>query len=317
VTNRIFAGVSLSLRPTMLRLRFARDTALAAARDPARGIASDCGGAPCGIENPAATEHYAVDVRSKYIALDNVVGTVGVAIRLTKTMLLGIAYHTPPGLSIENELSGTMDVTRAPRDGGGTVSGAATVNLSQPASVDAELRAELPAALDLTVGLRWEDLSRLQMYDVRGYGAFFPGAAIPEWQPRPRGFHDSFAAWAGVEQIERDSPVTLGGRVGFETSSLPDERTSPLTIAPASVTIDAGLQYRFNLQWVIQLTYGLQYYPSVDVTDSAFDPRAQLSCYDSGYDYSTEACAAVRIGTAAGEYSRIQQATRVALRLTW
>ncbi|HEY5948603.1 MAG TPA: hypothetical protein VIV40_24090, partial [Kofleriaceae bacterium] len=109
--------------------------------------------------------------------------------------------------------------------------------------------------------------------------------------------------------------------------SLPDERTSALTIAPTSASIDAGLQYRFTRdvdarpQVRLQLTYGLQYFPTVDVTNSAFDPRAQLACYDSGYDYSTSACAAVRHGygidTAAGEYQRIQQAMRVALRLTW
>jgi hypothetical protein len=327
LSNRFYFGASVSLRSSFLRLRFARDTALAAARDPARGVDSDCGGAPCGIENPAATELYDVDVRSKYVALDNVVGTIGVTIRLAKTVLLGVAYHTPPGLTIQNELTGTMEIERAPRDGGGTITGGGTVYLSQPASVDAELSAQLPADLELHVGLRWEDLSRLQMYDVRGYGSFFPGAGIPEWQPRARGFHDSFAMWAGVEQLERDFPLIAGGRIGFETSSLADERTSPLTIAPASATIDAGLQYRLTRdvavrpQVILQLTYGLQYFPTVDVADSDFDPRAQLSCYDSGFDYSTSACAAVRdgyaIATAAGEYSRIQQAMRVALRLTW
>jgi hypothetical protein len=331
LTNRVFLGIGLSIHTSFLRLKFARDTALAAGRDPLRGIDSDCGGgSACGVENPAATERYDVDVRSDYVALDNVVGTIGVVVKLAKDVWLGVGYHTPPGLSIQNELTGTMSVERATRDGGGTIDGGASVYLSQPASVDAELTARLPIALDLHLGMRWEHLARMQAYDVRGYGSMFSGAGLPEWQLRPRGFHDSdwrtFAAWAGVEQVEGEFPLVLGARLGFETGSLPDERTSPVTIAPTSGTVDAGLQYRFTRvqttpQVVLQLSYGLQYFPRVDVTDSAFDPRAQLACEDSGFDYSTEACAAVRHGyaipTAAGEYSRIQQALRVALRFTW
>lgn len=332
ISNRFHAGVSLALRPSFLRLKFARDTALAAGRDPMRGIASDCNGAPCGVENPYATERYDVDVRSAYVALDNVVGTLGVVVRLAKDVWLGVSYQTPPGLSIQNELTGTMSVTRAPRDGGETINGGATVNVSQPATFDLELRAGLLPDLDLHVGARLEDLSRLQAYDVRGYGSVFPGAGIPEWQLRPRGFHDvlpplSVAAWAGVEQLGRASPFAFGGRIGFETSSVTDERTAPMTIAPTSATLDLGMQYRFTQDpqatshVFLQISYGAQYFPTVDVTESAYDPRAQLACEDSGYDYSTPACRSVRLGyalpTAAGEYSRIQQAARVALRFTW
>ena len=332
LSGRVFLGVSLSLRPSFLKLRYARDTALDAGRDPARGIASDCGGTPCGVENPAAAELYTVDVRSDWLALDNVVATVGVVVRLARDVYLGIGYHTPPGLSIQNELTGTMEVERAPRDGGGTVTGGATVYLSLPASLDMELRAKLTPAMDLHVGARLEDLSRMQAYDVRGYGSFFRGAGIPEWQVRPRGFGDAFgvfslAAWAGVDQNWRDFPLVVGARAGFETSTVPDERTSPLSIAPMSATLDTGLQYRLTRdlqikpQVVLQANYGLQYFPTVNVTDSAFDPRDRLACDDSGFDYSTPACAAVRNGyaipTAAGEYSRIEQAARIALRLTW
>jgi hypothetical protein len=68
----------------------------------------------------------------------------------------------------------------------------------------------------------------------------------------------------------------------------------------------------------MQLSYGLQYFPPVHVTDSAFDPRDQLDCQASGFDYSTPACAAARngyaIATAAGDYDRMQHALRLALR---
>jgi hypothetical protein len=333
-SSRFYVGVSVSLRPTFLHLRFARDTALEAGRDPMRGITSDCGGAPCGVENPLASETYDVDVRSGWVALDNVVGTVGIAVRIMRNVWLGIAYHTPPGLALKNELTGTMLVDRAARDGGNRIDGVATVYLSQPATFDAELRARVIPELEVVAGARLEDLSRMQAYDVRGTGSLFPGAGVPEWQLRPRGFRDvlqvppvSLGTWVGIDQVERELPVVFSGRIGFETSSTRSERTSPTTIAPASFTLDAGLAFRFTRdlevrpQVMLQASYGLQYFPTVDVTSSAFDPRDRLACADSGYDYSTPACESVRNGyaipTAAGEYSRIEQAARVALRLTW
>ena len=49
---------------------------------------------------------------------------------------------------------------------------------------------------------------------------------------------------------------------------------------------------KLSPQIVLQATYGLQYYPTVNVTQSAFDPRARIFCIDSGADYSTNACEA-------------------------
>ena len=100
-----------------------------------------------------------------------------------------------------------------------------------------------------------------------------------------------------------------------------------MTIAPTSATFDTGLQYRITPdrdvrpQVYVLATYGLQYFPRVNVSDSAFDPRDSIACYDSNHDYATNACEAVRNGyaidTAAGDYHRIQQAMRIAVRLTW
>jgi hypothetical protein len=322
LADALLFGVSLAVQTSSLKLHYARDTALAAGRDPTRGVDSDCDGAPCGVGNPQATERYDIDVNSSLFSSDAITVNLGLVIQLAKETWLGVAYHTPPGLALENELTGSMTVTRAPRDGGGTVLGGATVYVSQPASVDAELRSRLVQQLDLHVGMRWEDLSRFQAYDVRGYGSALLG--IPEWTERPRGFHDVLGLWAGVEQVDAGELLRFGGRLGFETSAVPDDRTSPLTIAPTSLTADVGAQFRIDysaLFWkalVLQASYGFQYFPTVNVTNSAFDPRDQLACMDSGYDYSTAACGSVRNGyaipTAAGDYGRMEHAFRVGLR---
>jgi hypothetical protein len=322
VTNELFFGASLSHQNTFLQLRYARDTALENGNGPG-GVGSDCGGAPCGIANPLATELYDVRVRSSALSTANLKVNVGGMWQIARDTWIGVAYHTPPGLSVQTELAGHVDVARAPRDiepeGAEALDGDAVIVMQLPASVDAELRTRLPGELDLHLGGRWEDLSRFAAYDVRLYGSTLPRNAIPEWTERPRGMHDAFAGWIGIEQVDTGSrPRTYGARVGFETSSVVAARTSPITIAPTSFTLDLGAQWRTRYRLVFQLSYGVQYFPKVDARDSAFDPLARIACIDSGYDYSTPACRSVRNGyaipSAAGEYQRIQHALRFGLR---
>jgi len=318
-TNELFFGASLSHQNTFLRLRYARDTALERGTD---GLASDCGGAPCGLENPQATERYDVDVRSPALATSNLRFNVGAVVQLARDMWLGVAYHTPPGFAVQTELTGHVGVARAPRDvlpgDSAALRGQSVVEIQFPASVDAELRARLPLQLELHLAGRWEDLSRLSAYDVRTYGSTLPGNGIPEWTERPRGMHDSFALWGGVEQLDTGQDWLGGARIGVETSSVSAARTSPLTIAPTSLTLDLGGQRRIGRNLVVQLSYGLQYFPTVNARHSAFDPRDRIDCIASGYDYTTRACEAVRDGyaipTAAGDYERIEHALRIGLR---
>lgn len=315
-TNELYFGVGLSTAATSLHLHYARDSALARGND-AGGIGSDCGGSACGVGNPLAEERYDVSVRSPYLSTSNFIVNLGVAFELAKDIWIGVAYHAPPGLEVQTTLTGSMDVRQAPRDGGGTLHGGTTVFISQPATVDAELRAKLQGTLDLHIGARWEDLSRFRNFDVRGYGSTFRNANIPEWTLRPRGLHDPLAVWAGLEQRNLGNWwYRLGARVGFETSSLDDARTSPLTVSPQSYTADAGVQFRLG-SFVVQTSYGIQYFHPVNVAASAFDPRSRINCIGSGFDYSTAACESVRggyaIATAAGTYDRIQHAIRIGL----
>jgi len=264
-------------------------------------------------------------VRSPWVSGSNARLNIGVLARVYRNTWLGLGYHTPPGFAIETELSGTMDVTRAPRDGGELLHGDSVVDVHYPASVDGELRMRLPElALDLHLGGRWEDLSRMQAYDVRGFGSTFRSTGVPEWVERARGFHDTFAAWAGVEQFYTGvreglwyEHLAFGARIGFETSALRDARTTPMTMSPLSLTGDLGGQLTLG-SWQLQLSYGAQLFSNVDVTKSDYDPRYQVDCAASGYDYTTDGCQAVRLGyglpTAAGEYSRFQHAVRLGLR---
>jgi hypothetical protein len=314
-TSRFFFGASISHDVADLDLRYSRDTALDT------GITSDCNGAPCGFENPAAAEDYKVDVHSDYLSSENLRVNLGIVVRLFNDLWIGIAYHNTPGFGIQTQLDGKMVVTKSPRDGGSVLRGDSTVLVSYPASVDGEVRTRLLPDLELHVGGRWEDLSRMQAYDVRGYGTRFLGRNIAEATLRPRGFRDAFAMWAGVEQIEVNQSTQrfrFGGRIGFETPALQDDRTAPGTVSPTSVTLDGGAQIRISPSWSMQLSYGLQVFSGVSVTRSDYDPRFALDCAANNFDFSTRGCVAVREGyaipTAAGDYSRLSHSLRVGLR---
>ncbi len=320
-TGDLLFGVSIESDMTYLQLRFARDTALENGDGPG-GVTSACGQSACGVENPDASERYDIRVHQKSPFSDGYVVNLGVMYQLARDMWLAVAYHTPPGgaTSVDNTLDGDSTIIRAPRDGGGVLNGGATVYISEPVSVDAELRARLPGQLDLHIGGRWVDLSRDLGYDVRPYGSTFATANIPEWIEQERGFQDVLAMWGGVEQVDRGETWRFGGRVGFETAALPDDRTSPVTISPTSATIDLGAQLRLG-NVILQASYGLQYFIPVSVTKSAFDPRDRIECVDGGYDYATSGCEAVRLGYAIpmadGDYSRIEHALRLGLRYEW
>jgi hypothetical protein len=328
VADAVHFGLSLASDFRDLQLQYARDAALAQGNGPG-GVTSACGSSACGVGNPLATEYYNINVRTPYVSVDTLVVNLGFVIQLPgKDTFLAIAGHEPLGNSLTTSLSGTMDVTQAPRAGGDVIHGGATVNIAEPLSADVEFRTRVasgmrdwPGPLDLHVGATMEDLSRLQAYDVRSYGATLADAGIPEVTDKTFGFHIPFAMWAGVEQVDSGQPLRVGARLGYETSSVSNEQTSAMAIDPPSFTFDVGAQLRLSPDWVVQLTYGLQYYEPVTVTRSWFDPNNQIGCTASGFDYASEACGLVRggygIASADGSYDRVLHAARVALRLTF
>lgn len=318
VTDDFYAGFSIMLDKTYLSMSYARDTALANGQG-AGGVNSDCGsGMACGLENQQASERYDLSVRQTSPITNGYIVNLGLVYKITHDLTVAVAYHTPPGGSVETELDGKAGVTLPARQGGEILHGGSTINISYPASVDAEVSARLNRDLELHIGGRWEDTSRFSAWDVRVYGSSFLGTDVPEWTERPRALNNSYAFWGGVEQKESDQRLRLGARIGFETASVPEDQTSPLTIAPFSGTLDLGAQLRIASTLSVQVTYGLQYFVPVHVNNSQFNPNSQLECIGDGFDYSSASCAAVRNGyaipTAAGDYERIEHAVRIGMR---
>ncbi len=313
-------GASMRLVQTRVRLRFARDTALDSGRNDVDGIYSDCAGAPCGFENPAAREVYEIEAATTALPSTNTIAvTFGGVAEVAPDWWVGIGAHIPQGLTGSSvSASGTVSVQRAPRDGGEVIEGETTVRFSLPVRVRAGVRGRLNELVDLVGELHWDNTSVFGLYDVRLYGLPLADADIPEVYPRPRGLRDQVGVQLGVEQVDHGQPLSFGGRIGFERGATAPDRLSPLQIFPASLTADVGVQLRLGGSWVLQAGYGVAWAPKTDSARGAYDPIDRLDCIDSGFDIDSEACRMVRTGyalpTASGEYQRIDNVFRLGLR---
>lgn len=315
LTSRVYLGLSLTYTDHHAVLRYGRDTAIEAGHDPGRGVASDCGGAPCGIANPAARELWRIDVGTPRFSFDNFTYAAGLLVRLPGNVWVGLATERPWQLG-RVSLTGDVTVTRAPRDGGGTVVGQALVYQHLPEVIRLGGRGPLRRGLELTGELRLRRLTRTASVDVRVFGDQLLGTDLPEIQARPTGVTDTLALEVGAEQPDRGQRWRGGARLGIDTGAVLDERMSARAPWGRQLTGALGAQVRFD-RWTLQLGYRFDWQLPVTDGGRTFDPLATIACVDAAYDYDLPACASVRAGygtsTAAGDYTRQSHTLRVAL----
>jgi hypothetical protein len=313
LADGFYVGGSAAYVQTVIDLAFARDTAL---EGGSAGLASDCGGQPCGLENPLADEVYHIHAYRSPRGFNRIAFTLGLAWRISERVAIGAFYREPQGFNGAITDQGTVDVTRAPRDGGTGTGGIATVSYVPAQAFELGGRVTITDGLDAIAGARWELTSRTQDFDLRMFGEGLPG--FPQWYPRARGFRDTFAGWAGVEQADDGRTLVLGARLGLSSGAVSPQLLSPMQVDGASLTGDVGAQIRLGGSVVLVVGYGAQWYLPADVNASAYDPTARIQCVDSNYDLSTPACQAVAggygIDTGAGHYERWEHVLRVGVR---
>lgn len=327
LTSRISLGLGGTFSERSTVLRFARDTAMEEGRSPTRGTESDCGGAPCGLENPAATELWTIDVSSQRwelvglnipLTLNELRFAAGALVTVPGGTLVGITYQRPWNLG-RIERTGTATVVAAPRDGGGVHGGDATLFDHQPQILRIGTRSRLFDRWDLVGEMRWRFLGRASMDDVRTYGGDLADGAVPAIYPRPRGLRDAVALELGIEQIDDGQVLRWGGRVGVDSGAVAGDHLSARAPWGRQVMAGGGAQLRLGSRWVLQLAYNVGFQPSERASPSVFDPNDRLDCVDSGYDVELPACDAVRAGygapSAEGSYTRWSHVGRVSLRL--
>ena len=268
VTDELYFGDSLAFENIVpaAPLR-ARHRARRRPRSGARHRRATAAARRAASRIPLATEHYDVDVNTRSrrranVALEHRRRRAS----SSKDVWLGVAYHTPPGLAIQNELDRhDATSTRAPRDGGGLLTGARD---GVPAAArERRRRAARAAARAISIStsaLRWEDLSRLQAYDVRGYGSQFAGRrAFPSGC---RGRAGSTIRSRCGRASSRSTPRRARSASAGGSASRPlGARRSHLAADDRSAVAHA--RYRCAAaarrpSWSSQGTYGLQYFPT-------------------------------------------------------
>ncbi len=316
-------GLGVSIGYAGLELDLARDTALEAGGGGERGIASDCGGAPCGFENPEARETYRLSTATGGLgglfAKENLAVSLGVAVKVKNDWWVTLSVASPPGAIPARDyalvLEGDAAIESAPRDGGEVHRGVAEITYRMPYLVWLGARGTILPGYDLVTSARWQNLSRHDLFDIRLYGGDLASAGVPEWYPRYRGMRDVFQATVGLEGQEVGR-TRLGGRLRAESGATTDATVSPLQIDGLDLGAGVGVELRLTQNVVLQLGYDLSWFPEVASDDSAFDPMARVACVDSDYDF--DQCGAARVGravpTAAGRYRRLRHASSFALR---
>jgi hypothetical protein len=331
--RRYYIGAGLAFMTSAMRFRFARDTALEYGSDDIRGIGSDCGdGDPCGFEHDAATERIDLEVATQgspfafdevldffeLFGAGNIALSAGILFRLQGDWWLAGSYQGPPGLRSDLSMEGDVDVEGAPRDGGTTYRGDAVVNYNLPHTAHLGIRGPVMPDYDLIVNARFQTLDSHETLDIRMFGGNLAEGEIPEWYPRFRGFNWVVRLQAGLESLTSGT-FRYGARLAWERGAVTSDRMTPLQVAGQSLSLALGGEVRLGQSIVLGAGYQLAWFPSVDSTDSAFDPLEQLACVDSNYDMA--ACAAARQGratpTAAGSYSRLQNTIAVSLQYDW
>jgi hypothetical protein len=316
--QRLHAGMSVSLTSTWMNFSFLRDTAL---ERGTAGITSDCGGSPCGVENPAAAERYSVTVNSRgLLSTQNLALNAGVVYQVAQNWWVGVSYQTPPGLQAPLTLTGTVKVTPSPRDqalGAQEFTADAEVLYQLPQAIAVGVRGPIMPRYELVAGVRWENLSPMRQLDIRIFGRdAAPGT--PEWYPRYLGLRDVITLEGGLETAA-SQPLRVGTRLRFESGATSSTAISPMFVQGMNLTLVLGGELRLVEGLVVSGSYGFTWFPGIQTQDSQFSPLDHLACVDSQYDI--DACTASAEGraipSAAGSYGHLRHAARVSIRYSF
>jgi long-subunit fatty acid transport protein len=296
------------------RLAFAEDTALDAG---SAGLNGDCGGTPCGAENPAAAAR--VDVASGNGLGDAKFSvTVGGGIYYRRQDVeVGVAYTSRPlgGSGAGVEVAGERSTADPPPSiGAGPLT---CPNGSTTRCVFGDLKYRLPdvwiagvtwrlrPGLEVTAMARWIWFHLHDRIDVRLTGPTLEANGIPSHVVLYRGFRDVWDLRGRVSYWWRER-VRLGAGLRLETSAVDSSAVNAAAVDGLKVQPMALVEARLTRYLWLAAGYGVTLMPGVTANPSVFDPAAATACADANGDL--DACKARVAGyarpTAAGDYTR-------------
>ncbi len=319
--NELRLGLAPGFMFSTGQLSFADDLALNGGRP---GLESQtCNGIACGAENPQAAARFNV-------ASGHGLGDAKFSVTLAggiywrrRNLELGLAYQSRPigGTDGGVEVSGQRSSATLPlRDTGGAPVSCAGGQTDR--CVFGDLKYKLPdvfiagvtwrlkPGLELTAMVRWLWMHVHDRIDVRLFGPALDTHGLPQHIVMYRGFRDVWDTRVRVSYWWREQ-IRIGAAMRVETSAVPTDAVNPAAIDGLKLQPTALIEIRLMRQLWLGGGYGITFMPSVNVTNSVFNPVFARDCADSGGNLATEACQARLDGrarpTAAGRYTATRQ----------
>ena len=300
--NDLRVGVAPGFLFSTGHLAFAEDTALDAGT---AGLGADCGGMPCGAENPAAAARY--DISSGFGLGDAKFSlTLGGGIYYRRRSLeVGVAYQSHPigGDTPGVEVAASRTTINQPPRGAGGVGAPVTCAGQSARCVFGDISYKLPdafiagaswrvgAGLELSATLRFLLLSMHDRIDVRLLGPSLDATGLPQHVVLYRGFKDVWDARVRVAYWWHEM-ARVGAGLRMETSAVDARAVNPAAVDGFKLQPSVLAEVRIARHFWLGGGYAFTYMPAVTVTGSAFDPTSAKVCADANGNLTEPACGA-------------------------
>ena len=300
-------------------LSFAEDTALDGGTP---GLTGDCGGQPCGQENPAAAARYNID-SGQSIGDGQFSVTLGGGIYWRhRSLELGFSYQSRP---LGGQVAGvevTADnttVTLPPRvvGGGGPVTCAGgqsnrcvfgDISYRLPDVFIGGATWHIAPGFQLDVMARWLWTHLHNQIDVRLVGPTLEADGLPQHIVLYRGFHDTIDTRARLAYWWRER-LRIGAELRVENGAVDSNAVNASAVDGFQIEPVILAELRLSRRFWLGAGYGITIMPDVTVTNSVFQPEQAISCAKSNGDLM--ACQGRNNGTARpsanGTYTNLTQ----------
>jgi long-subunit fatty acid transport protein len=289
ISSRFYIGAGATFTESWIDYRFARDVAPGNGTPGIDRPSVLCGGFPCGLENPLATQ----DVRVRGFGWGAGL-TAGVLVRPIDRIWLALSYFSRPFAPFHGDSSSDGASVRAapgsPDPGcGGPCVGRSFANVVVPDILSFAIRIEATPRLEVEGSTRWVHYgyrSQLDLFLQGGtldrVGAADPGAAVPSQLRLARGSQDAYSIGASF-RIKLGERLRVQPSVIYESTAADYAHISAANLDGHKVDLALTLEWRPREHLTVGAHLGgVAYF--VGQAGQAFDPRAEATCVDAHYD---------------------------------
>ena len=314
IASWVHIGVAANFGQSWIDYRFARDVAPAGGSAAIDQPSALCGGAPCGLENPLATQ----DVRVRGFGW-GIGFSVGVLLRPVERVWLAVSYishifdpYRGIDLPLGTERGGAVrGAPGAPDPGcGGACVGRAQVNVLVPDILYFAVRVEATPRLEFEGFARWVHYGSRHVLDLylQGgaldrIGAVDPQGAVPTQLRLDRRWRDAWAFGASL-RVRLGPKLRLAPSIAYESSASDTAVLSAANLEADKLDLALALEWRPREHLTIGAHVGGTGY-LVGHGGDAFDPRAEATCADARYALGAcgKSLAGDALPAAAGRYT--------------